>query len=245
MTDEAPVPEVRHQIMRKRRETRRRQLEVVSAFDLSPTMRRIVFQSDELRDFVSESHDDHVKLFVQDSDGQEHMRDYTPRAFDPATGSMTIDFAVHEAGPATNWAIGARAGDRISIGGPRGSAIVPDDFDWYLFVGDESAIPAIARRLEELRPEATSICYLLVGGPQSELRLPSRSHVELNWIHRDGSAIEDAAAVEAALAGWSSPDGDGFVFIAAEAEAARRTRELLEARGHNPAWLKSKGYWTK
>lgn len=245
MADVASVPAARHQIVRKRRETKRRQLTVVSVVALSPTMRRIVFQSDELSDFESESHDDHVKLFVLGPDGQEHMRDYTPRAFDPATGNLTIDFAIHEAGPATNWAIGAQAGDSVSIGGPRGSTIVPDDFDWYLFIGDESAVPAIARRLEELRPEARSICYLLVDGPQGELQLASRSHLELRWIHRDGSPIDDAAAFEAALAAWSSPDGDGFVFIAAEAEAARRARELLEARGHNPGWLKSKGYWTK
>jgi NADPH-dependent ferric siderophore reductase len=245
MADTSTAPDGKHQIVRKRRETRRRQLEVSSVAELSPTMRRIVFHSDDLHDFESDSHDDHVKLFVPDADGQEHMRDYTPRSFDPVAGSLTIDFAIHEAGPATNWASEARAGDRISIGGPRGSAIVPDDFDWYLFCGDETALPAIGRRLEELRPDARSYCYLLVDGPDCELKLGGSSHVELRWIHRNGSVNDDAAAFEAALADWTPPAGDGFAFIAAETEAARRMRELVEARGHNPAWLKSKGYWTR
>jgi hypothetical protein len=36
------------------------------------------------------------------------------------------------------------------IGGPRGSLVVPTDLEWQWLIGDESALPAIARRLEEL-----------------------------------------------------------------------------------------------
>ena len=76
------------------------------------------------------------------------MRDFTPRRFDSKTATLVIDFALHDAGPATRWALGARAGDRLEIGGPKSSKVVPDDFDGYLLVGDESALPAIGRRVE-------------------------------------------------------------------------------------------------
>nr|WP_246251703.1 siderophore-interacting protein [Ancylobacter pratisalsi] len=39
---------------------------------------------------------------------------------------------------ASTWALAARPGDRLEIGGPRGSAIIPADFDWYWLVGDET-----------------------------------------------------------------------------------------------------------
>jgi NADPH-dependent ferric siderophore reductase len=63
---------------------------------------------------------------------------------------LHIDFAIHDAGPATDWALRARIGDALEIGGPRGSAVIPMEFDWYLLIGDETGLPAIGRRLEEL-----------------------------------------------------------------------------------------------
>lgn len=38
----------------------------------------------------------------------------------------------------------------LHIAALRGSMVVPDMFDSYLPIGDETALPAIARRLEEL-----------------------------------------------------------------------------------------------
>jgi NADPH-dependent ferric siderophore reductase len=129
----------RHATTRIRHEVRRRMLTVSSTELLTPRMRRFGFTSPELHDFVSASHDDHVKLFFPaDGNGSETcMRDFTPRRFDRSRGMLVIDFALHEAGPATHWAISAQIGDTLEIGGPRGSSVVPDDFDWYLLVGDE------------------------------------------------------------------------------------------------------------
>ncbi|HEY4174066.1 MAG TPA: siderophore-interacting protein, partial [Rhodopila sp.] len=111
----------RHHILRIRRETRRRALSVTATERITPNMLRIRFSSPDLRDFESLAPDDHVKLFVPNPDGGEPCRrDYTPRAFDAAQGMLTIDFALHESGPATAWALAARPGDRIEIGGPRG-----------------------------------------------------------------------------------------------------------------------------
>ncbi len=137
----------RHTTTRIRHELRRRMLTVASTELLTPRMRRFGFTSPDLHDFVSASHDDHVKLFFpavgNDADGRQTcMRDFTPRRFDQSLGMLIIDFALHEAGPATRWATAAQIGDTLEIGGPRGSSVVPDDFDWYLLIGDETALPA-------------------------------------------------------------------------------------------------------
>lgn len=110
---------------RVRHETRRRTLTVSAVNQLTLGVRRIVLRSPELHDFVSAAPDGHIKLFIT----EDEKRDYTPRAFHRAAGELTIDFALHDAGPATDWAVRASVGDILEIGGPRGSMIVIRPYD--------------------------------------------------------------------------------------------------------------------
>jgi NADPH-dependent ferric siderophore reductase len=156
-----------------------------------------------------------------------------------------VDFALHDAGPATLWAMRARPGDTLQIGGPRGSAVVPDDFDYYLLIGDETALPAIGRRLEELRPGAPVTTVVTLDGPEDEQTFRTATQWRPIWVHRDG-ACDEAALLRAALADWRAPAGDGFVWIATEAMAARAIKEhMIADRGHPKEWLKAAGYWIK
>ena len=172
------------------------------------------------------------------------MRDYTPRAWDAAGETLTIDFAVHEAGPATAWALGARPGDPLEIGGPRGSLVVADDFDHYLLVGDETALPAIGRRVEGLRPGVPVTTLVVVDDADETQTFATRADWRPIWVARSGRDRDDAALLREALDKWAPPQGDGYVWIAAEAEAARALKaHMLEERGHPKAWLKAAGYW--
>src|SRR5262245_35718710 len=118
-----------HEIVRVRHETRRRRLTVLTREFITPRMLRLTLKGD-FEGFASLGADDHVKVFVPGSGEPGERRDYTPRRFDAATQTLAVDFAVHDAGPATAWAINAQPGDAIEIGGPRGSQVVPYDFDW-------------------------------------------------------------------------------------------------------------------
>jgi len=150
-----------NRVQRVRHELHRRDLQVVRVEPVGPGFRRITFAGESLAGFVSASFDDHVKLFLDPADGTEPVRrDYTPRRFEAAAGELSIEFALHGDGPAANWAAQATPGQRATIGGPRGSFIIPTDFDWHLLVGDETALPAIARRLEEL-PAGTQVFVVL------------------------------------------------------------------------------------
>jgi NADPH-dependent ferric siderophore reductase len=230
----------RHQTVRVRHELKRRLLTVASTELLTPQMRRIVLSSPELHDFVSPSFDDHIKLFFP-TDGELAMRDFTPRRFDTAGHSLTIDFALHEAGPATNWAAAAQVGDTLQIGGPRGSSVVPDDFDWYLLIGDETALPAIGRRIEELR-ENVPVASFVLGEAQ---QITTRAAWTPRWVTRQ-AGFDDAELLHAALAQFKFPAGDGFVWIAAEAAVARHLRSyVIDGRGHRREWTKAAGYWKR
>lgn len=235
-----------HTIERVRHDLKRRHVTVQSVDAVTPLMLRVVFAGEDLADFTSLSPDDHVKLFFPVAGEAPAMRDFTPRAFDRARRTLTIDFALHDKGPASDWARAARPGSPLAIGGPRGSVVVPHDFAWWLLIGDETALPAIGRRVEEM-PEGTPVTVLAsVAGAAEEQVFGGRSALTVHWVHRPADRAEDPAPLHAALQRLRWPAGDGYVFIAAEANVARALRRhVLEERGHPPAWMRASGYWVK
>jgi NADPH-dependent ferric siderophore reductase len=242
----------RHELVRMRQEPRRRSLKVVGVQDITPAMRRVSFTSPELKDFSSAGFDDHVKLFFPPPPGESGrgpggmvMRDYTPRAFDREQGVLVIDFVLHDAGPATAWARAAEPGTDLAVGGPRGSTVTPDDFDWHVFTGDETALPAIGRRLEELRAGAPVVTAIAIASPQERQTLSTAADHSALWAVRE-AGIDDATALKAVLNDFIPPPGDGYVWIAAEAQVARALRvHAQETFAGQPVWIKASGYWVQ
>ncbi len=235
-----------HHITRHRHELKFRDLTVKEILRVTPNMIRILLGGDDLADFVSLGADDHVKLFIPNEAGEPERRDYTPRYFDREKRLLAIDFAVHEAGPATRWALDAKPGDGLRIGGPRGSLVVPPSFDWWLLVGDETALPAIGRRIEEAPAGTRMISVAAVADSRDEQVFDTKADLQTIWVHRPLDRADDPAPLLEALRALTLPEGDGFVWIAAEAAVARAARAcLVEERGHPLAWTKAAGYWVK
>ncbi|BFI95786.1 MAG: siderophore-interacting protein [Rhodanobacter sp.] len=249
----------RHVHQRLRHEVVLRTLDVLRVERITPHMRRVTLGGDELRGFRSASPDDHVKLFFPNragelvlpalgangpefADGREPspMRDYTPRHHDAARGELVIDFVLHGEGPAAHWAEQAAPGQRIAAGGPRGSHVIADDFDRYVLVGDETALPAISRWLEEM--PTGMYATVLVEIPEFADRqvLFTRANVGIRWFERDTSHAE---SLEHALRELPIDGGDCFWWIAAESGRARSMRQGLEQRGVPQDWIKATGYW--
>lgn len=205
-------------------------------------MQRIVLGGDDLTGFASPAPDDHVKLFFPDGDAPAVMRDYTPRRFDAARNELTIDFVLHQAGPATEWAQAAKPGDALTVGGPRGSRLISGVTRWLL-IGDETALPAIARRIETATASDRVTAMISVAGREEEQQIDAAAALQMIWLHRNGSAATDPAPLLRALRDLPIEPGT-FVWIAAEAGVARRLRQhLLDERNHPPAWLRAAGYW--
>jgi NADPH-dependent ferric siderophore reductase len=170
------------------------------------------------------------------------VRTYTVRAFDPAAGELTIDFVHHgDEGLAGPWAAAARPGDVLRLNGP-GGAYAPDlGADWHLFVGDESALPAIGAALERLPPGARAAALLEVGGPADELPLTCAGELDLRWLHRD--AANPDQLVEA-VAAAEFPEGRVHAFVHGEAGFVRSVRRhLLADRAIARSDLSVSGYW--
>ncbi len=243
MTAETAASETLPRIERIRHELRRRQLTVLSSVALTPNMIRITLGGEELEGFSSLSPGDHIKIFVPDGAGGTAMRDYTPRSYDAEKRTLVLDFAVHEAGPATQWALDARPGDSLQIGGPRGSLVISGPIRSWLLIGDETALPSIGRRIEEMAAGVAVTSVVAIPGPQDEQHFETSASLTAHWIHRKDAA--DAAVIIERLR-QVPLEPDTFVWIAAEGAVVRAVRAyLVEERGHPLAWLRASGYWVK
>ena len=232
-----------HEVTRIRRETKRRTATVASVEQLTPVMLRIIFTSNEFNDFESAAPDDHVKMAFPQPGAEPAKRDFTPRSFN--SESLTIDFALHDSGPAIDWAKKAKVGDSMTIGGPRGSSVVADDFDWYLFIGDETALPAIGRWVEQLRSGVPVATFVVTENAHDQQAFKTATDHKDVWVVRS-KGTDDATALLKELAGYEAPKGDGFIWIAAEAAVAKTLRDhFLNERQHPKAWVKAAGYWKR
>lgn len=257
MTDQSRFVE------RVRHELKFRVAKVTATERITPKMVRITLHSEEFSSFVSLGYDDHCKLFFAEPGAAEfpapvrgenglifpdgkrpQSRDYTPRFYDNAARTLTLDFVLHGDGPASSWAQDAKPGDTIGVGGPRGSFVLRGDFDWYLLVGDETALPAIARRLEELPRDANVLALIEVADTSEIQTIDAPSGADIKWVSREGGEPGDPSLLLAAVDTIDLPQGEGYIFVAGESAMSKAVRKyFVEERGHDPDWIKAAGYW--
>ncbi len=224
-------------VQRVRHEIRRRTVEVVRVETITPHCRSVTFHDESFADFISASFDDHVK-FILDADGATPvMRDYTPRRFDAAKRELTIEFALHGDGPVADWAAQASPGQRVTIAGPRGSMIVPMDYDWHLFIADETGLPAIARRLEELPAGAHALVFAQVDDAADRRAFETKADLTTRWFGDTSAVIDAVRAIDL-------PIGEGYAWGAGEADAmATLRRVLVDEKGHHRHAIRAAAYW--
>jgi NADPH-dependent ferric siderophore reductase len=230
-------------IDRVRHELKRRRLTVSRVESLPPGLIRVAFTGAELDGFTSSGFDDHVKVFLPSGE----MRDFTPRRFDAAARELWIDFFLQAGGPAAAWAAQARPGQSLEIGGPKGSAVVRvEDIDAHVFVGDETALPAISRRLEELPSDACGLAVVEIDAAAARPVLRAPAAIEVIWVVRDSPPGAPAAALIRVLQTLTFPAGRCWFWAAAESRAVRAVRAYLrDARGIDKRWIKAAGYWQR
>jgi len=228
---------------RVRHEPKRRLLRVETSRRVTPGMLRIVFSGEDLADFASLAFDDHVKLFVPTRSGAVEGRDYTPRRCDRQTRALTIDFALHDAGPATDWAVAARPGDVLEIGGPKSSKVIAaSEVRRWLLIGDETALPAIGRHIEEAEAAVQITSVAAVTSTDDQQRFTTAAEVTSLWALRPAGAADDPETLLSIIRTLTVAP-DTFVWIAGEAKVARAVRDHFIAQGHPAGWLKAGGYW--
>ncbi|MDR6978643.1 NADPH-dependent ferric siderophore reductase [Streptomyces sp. 3330] len=243
-------------------------LHVVRTRRLGPSLVRVTFAGQDLEHFFSDGHDQSLSLFLPHPGQSEPrvphelgdgwwqawrelpdgvravMRSYTLRALRRDPDEIDVDFVLHTpAGPASAWAAGAGAGDRVVLLGPAladNRAIrfrPPGDTDLIVLWGDGSALPAIASILESLPAGQRVRVWLEVHDAGDVQELTTAADAEVTWVVGAGSVD---ALREARLPAAERP----YVWIAGESGCVKALRRhFVRERGFDRRRITFVGYW--
>ena len=163
------------------------------------------------------------------------MRDYTPICYDAGMHTLQIDFAVHDGGPAVDWALQAPLGQWVGLAGPRGSMQVSTDLDWHVLLGDETAMPAIERRLTELPAGTHAIVRVQIADPADQRAWTSKAVLDCAFVPSLSQAVEQLVL----------PAGTGFVWGAGENTLMSVLRASLLSKGVDAKRMRLSAYWKR
>lgn len=220
-------------------------LTVTDTRDVTPHMRRITFRCENAARFANLDAL-HLNLLIQQPglaepqwpfvgasgliewerpDLKPSMRKYTVRSIDLATSQLDIDFVLHaDAGPGSSFAEAVTIGMEVGVLGPGGGGLM--DADWYLFAGDETAIPAIARMLENLPADSSGAAYLEVSDAAEIQNLQTPVAIGIHWLIRN--AEKPGSLLVEALRQTHRPQSDESIYFwaACEFSAFKTIRQL-------------------
>ncbi|AYD04557.1 siderophore-interacting protein [Neorhizobium sp. NCHU2750] len=220
-----------------------REMTVARIADVTPHMRRITLSGHNLDERYA-THGQHFKLLVPPEgvdrpewpvpgedglpiwpaeDKRPKVRTLTARRVDLGAGTIDVDFALHgDLGIASRWALNTRPGDIVGIRGPIGQPV--PKADWYLLVGDETALPAIARTLESLPVGTRGVAIIEVSDESERQSIHHNTDIELRWLYRNGAEagttsllVDEIYAVEMPPAGTMIHAAAGVEYTAFKA----------------------------
>ena len=227
---------------------RTRNLKVKKLSQLSPNMLRLTFTSKDLLDFPENEEGGYIKfLFTNknEKNNEKLVRPYTIRNFRKKNLELDIDFAKHKSksGYAAEWAFNAKIGDEIFISGPSSKQNINIDADWFLFVGDMSALPAISSHLEFLPRDSKGYAILEVLSNGDKINLKKPKNFEVYWVINDQSlGYSDKLYYETKKIDWYK--GNPYVWVACEFKAMKKFREYFQIEKQiNKKEMYISSYW--
>ncbi|MFY9636422.1 MAG: siderophore-interacting protein [Cellulosimicrobium cellulans] len=174
-------------------------------------------------------------------------RTYTVRWVDTAAQELAIDFVIHgDEGLAGPWAAAAKPGDTFTFTGPGGAYNPSPEADWYLFAGDEAALPAIAAAIESLPAEAQGLAFLEVDSDADVQPIGAPDGVQVTWLRRNGIPAGSGNLLVSAVADAEWPAGRVDVFAHGERGYMKALRDVLFVqRGLQRSQVSLSGYWAQ
>ncbi|GAA3524844.1 siderophore-interacting protein [Amycolatopsis ultiminotia] len=224
-----------------------RRTEVVRTEPAGSGLVRVTLGGPGTAGFESHAPDEHVKILFPDPDGTLRLpepngdllrwpkpfprtREYTVRRYDPASGELDLDIALHNGGLGADWARAVRPGETVHVAGPPSGLIVPRGYDRYLVAGDLSAVPAVARWLEELPRTAVGWAFAEVADASEEIELAAPDGFEVHWLHRGAAAPGTSGLLARAVQEIRVRQGERlYAWIAGEAGEIKPLRRWLRS----------------
>jgi NADPH-dependent ferric siderophore reductase len=215
-------------------------LTVKEAFYLTPNMIRVVFTSPELASRPEGCEGANCKVFLPSADQNADellsqiengprptVRTYTVRNFRKDALELDIDFVAHgDEGPASAFAMRAKAGDFIGFRGPSDVKIKDFYADWYLVAADMSALPVASAALEAMPRDAKGLAIFEVQTEDDKQDIDMPDGVEVQWIIQSDPHVASAAQ-EASIRAAQMPAGVIQTCIAGESGVIKALRGYL------------------
>ncbi len=225
-----------------------RALSVIDSLRVTPNMHRITLGGEGLAGFPPDQSGGYIKIIPPGpEDGKRIVRTYTIRS--QSETSIDVDFALHgsdqAAGPATSWALNAKAGDTVTVGGPGAAKPLPPGSGPFLLVGDMTALPAISVNLEALPDDATGNAILLVRDAQDKQDIAKPAGVDVQWIV-EADLGADPSLLSGAVRKLPSIGALAYAWVACEFEAMKLLRQYLRVeQNFGPGRLYISSYWKR
>ncbi|PKK36692.1 NADPH-dependent ferric siderophore reductase [Siphonobacter sp. SORGH_AS_0500] len=171
------------------------------------------------------------------------VRTYTHRGIDLDTKEIWIDFVAHgDEGPASGWAIGAKAGDRLGVLMKDGKTDLYPQADHYLLVGDATAIPVLGAILEDLPATAKGTCVIEVHDKEDEQPLHTKAAITFIWLHNEHP--QQGSQLAQVVQTLPLPVESRFAYVAAEFSSVQAIRQYLKKeKGWTKDELYAYAYW--
>jgi len=208
---------------------------VTTVETLSPRMRRIELQADEVAETAWPLGCDIA--VVLSADGREIRRRYTVRRV--MADRLIVDAVLHGHGPGASWAAVVAPGTAVTFYGPRGEVPVTGA-GWLLALTDESGLPAVAALAEAIAPRPIRVLAEIADAAE---HYPLPASAEVSWVERGADPAGRAERLEAAAAGIQPLGGPGFAYVLGESRAVVRLRDGLARLGLTREDVYAKGYW--
>ncbi|MHC8493934.1 siderophore-interacting protein [Thalassospira sp. SM2505] len=233
-----------------------RDLVVIAKTQVTPNMLRVTLGGDGMAGFPEDQESAYVKLiFPIDGDDKDRVlrRTYTVR-HDRMTDQgreIDLDFVMHgdadddhdHGGPASNWAVNCKPGDVITVGGPGPKKLVDPTADWFLIVGDMTALPAVSVNLETLHADARGYAVIEVRSEADIQSIRKPANMTIEWVINPRPGENTTALVDVVRKiGWL--EGRASVWAACEFSAMKELRSYFrEERGLGKDDLYISSYW--
>ncbi|MFJ5722375.1 siderophore-interacting protein [Streptomyces sp. NPDC093149] len=187
-----------------------------------------------------------VRIWFEHNGGRPHQRAYTLVDPDPAAGTFSLEFALHN-GAASDWARRAEPGDTIEATLQGTGFGLPEPAPARLFViGDPASLPAINSLLDAVPRTPATLWFETTHA--SDEKLPFRldpAHHTLHRVPRRDGGAGLVAEVKSALPGLLGADpSDAYVWIACDTATTRTLaayvrKDLAVAKER----VNALGYW--
>lgn len=234
---------------------------VIDVADITPTLRRVIVEGDELREMGRAEPGGAVRLllpaepdravdlpvwngnaYLAPDGSRPPIRTVTPLDQDRDDGRVAVEIVRHDGGLLTPWVDAVASGGEVAVSGPSRGYELDPALTSITYAGDETALPAI-RQLVAATPQHIDVVTVIeILATSIPAPLPGHPRLDARWVHA-AAADEPGTAIVAAVAesAWSD---HARLWAAGEAAAMQRIRTDLFTRRQLPrSHAHVRGYW--